>query len=82
MPFMLETMLRSGVPPHMGQSPPAFGSEAQTKNKGMATSAPAISCFRIEFAVTFRLSKEHAKGSIAEQAGAALAVRNRIDTVD
>jgi hypothetical protein len=31
----------------MGQSPPAFGSDAQTKNKGMATAALTISCFRI-----------------------------------
>jgi hypothetical protein len=32
MPFMFETMLRSGVPPHIGQSPPP-GSDAETVSR-------------------------------------------------
>src|SRR5262249_34339036 len=30
-PFMFETMLRSGVPPHIGQSPPPPGSDAASR---------------------------------------------------
>jgi hypothetical protein len=42
-PFMLETMFRSGVPPHMGQSP-LPGSDADTRQPaitGMATTNAA-----------------------------------------
>src|SRR5215216_3361447 len=35
-PFMLEIMLRSGVPPHIGQSPPP-GSDAGSASEASAT---------------------------------------------
>src|SRR5215210_491366 len=42
-PFMLEVMLRSGVPPHMGQSP-VPGSDASTaKAKGKSVKAKSSS---------------------------------------
>src|SRR3989304_3931988 len=42
-PFMLDTMLRSGVPPHIGQSPLA-GSDFATRLPagGTGTTAPGI----------------------------------------
>src|SRR6185369_1446821 len=51
-PFMLETMLRSGVPPHMGQSPEP-GSEAETT--GTRAQTAALSRLRKMIALDFVL---------------------------
>src|SRR6185436_7119563 len=40
MPFWLEVILRSGVPPHMGQSPEP-GSDAETTGDRRQTAAPS-----------------------------------------
>src|SRR5688500_1274609 len=53
-PFMVDIMLRSGVPPHIGQSP-LEGSEAKRKVPARATAAvAAISLFRILGSYLFR----------------------------
>src|SRR5437867_2559504 len=55
-PFMLETMLRSGVPPHMGQSPDPGSENATRDNPASATPAVAAMIFFMFF--FFRLEAE------------------------
>ena len=71
--FMLDTMLRSGVPPHMGQSPvpgsdALSASAAARQDRGMLH-VSSIRCH-------FHIVEEHFKRRIGVEAGTALRVRD------
>src|SRR5262245_63938878 len=86
-PFMFETMFRSGVPPHIGQSP-VPGSDASTNTGAVAARATAARKHNTRFMITsfigskFQIVDIGAELRVDEEARGALSVADGIGLVD